>query len=274
MDPNYDVNLSGENNGPDSPRADAGGAPPQQQADPSGQPQQARPQSPAPQQQGGDGAQVPSHRLREITQENRELRRQLQALSQQRSQPQAPARQEPQLSNEDREVQEAFFRIFPQFRKLATLDPEALERVVTQIAPQSEALASHYWQSHGRRALREIETHVRELYGESLDPAALRIYHTGFMAWLEENPDLQDRYAQGDPELVPEYWKHVDKALLDPVRTKAQTAARQQADRVNALPRFGGGRSSVLGQGKPQRRLTEDELHDAAFDAAVTRARG
>lgn len=240
-------------------------------------------QSPAGGDQTGAGAQVPSGLLRDANRQIRTLQRQLrQFQSQQPPQRQPQQQQQPPPREEDLDpetiaIREQMFKVLPSLRRLERLDPDKFdqlfEMVNNDVAPRSQSLEKLYWQRNANTHLREINTMAREVYGEKVDPRAVRRFQAGFIDWIETDEDARERYLDGDPTLVKDYWTETTGLIIDPIRSKASDEAISRAERVSRLPKFPQRGGPV---GAPRRNekkpKTEDELHDQAWDALLERA--
>jgi len=153
------------------------------------------------------------------------------------------------------------------------IDPERLEQLLSENGPiaASETLQRQYWQRVGASNLRAVEKQVQADYGEKASPSTVRHYQNLYIAWLEDDEDRKARYLNGDETLADDFWADVRSDVVEPLRQSATDAVRTRGERVNRLPKFTG-RSGPVGTGKkPKAGLTEEQLHDAAFDALTER---
>lgn len=223
----------------------------------------------------GAGAQVPSGLLREANRRIRALETQLAARGETRpaDRREPDRRPEDDLDPESRQIRDQLFKLVPALKWLEKLDPSAVDRVMNEVAPQSQALEKLYWQRNANTHLREVESLVRTEYGDKVDPKAVRRFQAGFIDWIESDPDARERYLDGDPSLVKDYWAETTGLIVEPIRSKVSSEAVSRAERVNRLPvmpkRGGPIGAPRRGEKKPK---TEDELHDQAWDALVERA--
>lgn len=284
--PDFDVDLpddqgQGDGNGDDTSRATDTSRSASTGA-PNGQPpdgQRPGSQSPAGGNQTGAGATVPSGLLRDA---NREIRRLQGELARNQRPQQQPAQQPPaprfedSLNAEQRAIRDDIFKIVPELKLLARFDPDKFEQIVNQVSEagsRSEGLEKTFWTRNANTHLREVDKLVRDEYGANVDPKAVRRFQAGFIDWIESDPDARERYLDGDPTLVADYWKETTGLIVEPIRSKTSQEAITRAERVGRLPvmpkRGGPIGAPRRTEKKPK---TEDELHDQAWDALVERA--
>lgn len=184
----------------------------------------------------------------------------------------AAAAAEPE-SPEVRDIKERFYKVFPQFKVLADAiekDPEVVAKMVQalDVVPQVRQDSEQRWVAAGHAALRSLAAEGAKIYGvEALSPEASKLHQASFINWLEQDPELRQRYMDGDTEaLVKEYWQAVNKHMLDPIRRSAAAQAQARGERIRRVPTSGPG-TGVVGQGGAPKPKTEDELHDQAWDA-------
>ncbi len=302
--PDYEVDLpaaGGDGNGDDTSRgadtsrATGTGAPTvrPEGGDPAA-PAAARPGSPssAGNTRPAPGHMVPSGLLRDANRQIRRLQGELARAAQGGSQsqdrrepPQAPARNPDEgLTPEEREIKNQLFKIAPFLKRYETIDPDALERflrlnpeqldrVINEAAPRSQAFESLYWQRNAHTHLREVESVVRSEYGEQVDPRVVRRFQAAFIDWLETDPEARERYLDGDPTVVRDYWEETTSLMVAPIRDKASSEAVSRAEKVRRLPVMPS-RGGPVGQPRraEKKPKTEDELHEQAWDALIDRA--
>jgi hypothetical protein len=236
----------------------AGSAPTAQGAAPD---QQGQPQ-------GGDGRMVPSYRLREVTERNRQLeqyavglQKRLEALEAR----QGTAQEKPQDDRETQLIREQFSKMFPNLAKLNELNVDQLSQVLNT-APQQQQQWEQYWQNIGQNTLRGLQSKITEVYGEKVDPVTRGVFESAFISYVERDPDARERYLSQDPSLVEDFWKRATAAVIDPVRKSAAAQVAQRVQRVERLPSAQRSNTAIPGQ-KPPKPKTEDEMHDAAWNA-------
>lgn len=218
----------------------------------------------------GAGATVPSGLLREANRKIRQLEGQLRTRSEPRPDRQ-PADRPPaeDLDPESRAIKEQLFKIVPWLAKLEKLDPEALDRIVNEVAPSAQSLEKTYWTRNANQHLRELDKLIRVEYGEQADPKAVRRFQAGFIDWLESDEDARERYLDGDPTLVADYWKETTGLIVEPIRSKTSQEAVTRAQRVGRLPVMPkrGGAIGAPRRSDAKKPKTDDEVHEQAWDA-------
>lgn len=153
----------------------------------------------------------------------------------------------------------------PFLGRLLKQNPDQFFKVLEQ-GPQMEAQTEHYWTNVGGGYLRSLQAQASKIFGPELDPFARRAIETGFIDWIENDPEAKRRYLATDPTLVEDYWKQYESRVLDPVRRKATVPAVERGERIRRLPSSGPS-TQALGKGPPAKPKTEEELHDAAWNA-------
>jgi hypothetical protein len=256
--------------GADTSRAAEPGAP---NGDPNARPGSS---SPAGGNQTGAGATVPSGRLRDANREIRRLQNELARAQQQQpathQQQPPPRRFEDSLDPESRKIREDIFKIVPELALLQRFDPDKFDQIVTTLgetAARSEGTEKTFWTRNANQHLRELDKLVRDEYGANADPKAVRRFQAGFIDWLETDEDARERYLDGDPNLVADYWKETTGLIVEPIRSKTSQEAITRAQRVRGLPvmpKRGGAIGAPRRNEKPKPK-TDDEVHEQAWDA-------
>ncbi len=230
--------------------------------------------SPAGGTQTGAGATVPSGRLRDANREIRRLQNELERARQQpvTAQNQPPARRfEDDLDPESRKIRDDIFKIVPELKLLQRFDPDKFDQIVTQLgetAARSEGTEKTFWTRNANQHLRELDKLVRAEYGETADPKAVRRFQAGFIDWLESDPDARERYLDGDPTLVNDYWKETTGLIVEPIRSKTSQEAITRAQRVGRLPVMPKRGGAIGAPRRPAAKpKTDDEVHEQAWDA-------
>lgn len=242
---------------PDGAAPKAQGAAP----DPAGQPQG-----------GGDGQMVPSYRLRQVTERYRQLEQHTLGLQQRlEALEKGGGRQAQPAPQEDREtaaIREQFSKMFPTLAKLNDFDIAKLEEIL-QTQPAQQQQWEQYWTNVGQNSLRNLQAKITEVYGEKTDPTTRGVFEAAFISWVERDPEARERYLSQDPSLIDDFWKRTTAAVLDPVRKNAAAQIAQRVGRVERLPSAAKSNTALPGA-KPQKPKTEEELHDAAWDAMAS----
>lgn len=224
--------------------------------------------------EAADGAFIPKHRLdeviaqrrqweqsaRQLWEQNQEYQRQLQQAQQSASQPKP--------DENAKRIREQLLDVMPELKGILDLAQNADQlRAAAQMAPNVQELQTQFFNNMGAQAMRTLNAAIDETFkGMKVPDATRRGFHVAFIDYLDQVPEAQQRYMQGDMSIAQEWWSAWQKGLLDPFRRGAAVNAQQVAGRVRRLPRPGAGTQS-LGTGGPPKPKSEDELHEAAFEA-------
>lgn len=229
---------------------------------------------------------VPPHRLNEITQQARQA-----ALEARRYRAMLEAgtgvtlRQPENIDPRIADAREAFEQVFPgsgefftralprlmqlaQAMEQGNISPEMFQRL-----PDALSATDHQWRQHGRQVLNTVYSEMAKDYGvESLSPYQQRVLGTAFTDWLSQDVQLQERYANNDPNLVKEFLTEYRSGFVDPLRRSADAATIARGRMTGALPAVPrtGGAPPPPASPAP----VGDEVHDrawAAFAAANQR---
>jgi len=214
---------------------------------------------------------VPSHRIREATQAQQKLERDLQferqrvaALSGVQP-PTAP------VSREDQELQAEFYAKFPKLAKLQDKADklDALLERLGDFDPTSVATAQdHYFEQMGVQTLSRLDSLAESEIGGTLSPFAQQMLHNNFGVWVAGDPAKIQRYERQDPKLLSDFITEYRTGILDPFRRKVTTAQQPQHERARRLPQQGGS-GAQLPTGRPGvlKPSDTDDYHSAAFRA-------
>jgi len=135
-------------------------------------------------------------------------------------------------------------------------------------------LQEQFFNNLGAQAVRTLDGAINATFkGTQVPDGVRRGFHVAFIDYLDQVPDARQRYMQGDMSIASEWWAQWQKQLLDPYRRSATVQTRESAQRIARLPKAGPS-SQTLGAGGPAKPKTEDELHDAAFEALMSRMNG
>lgn len=236
---------------------------------------------------------VPRHRLNEtsgklktIEEQNQDLQRRLTiALGVH------PADPNQQKSDQ---VRQAFFQMFPQFKKLAELSDDQLEAVLqapSHVSASREA-ELRQWQRHGDQQVDTVSQKVAEAIGtERLDDEQRSDLRDTFSSWIKQRArtELQQaadrygddavaknerrfsdtirRYEDSDPKLLDEFVTRYTKNWVEPAR---RSATARTSTRTRAVP-DGSGRTPVSSLQRPQKFNSLDERLDFAVKVAKER---
>jgi hypothetical protein len=237
------------------------------------------PNAPAGAGTGGDGQQqqeregwIPRTRFDEVNGSLSQLRAEnarLQALNEQRENIGRQLLGQPPAAPEDpyaARVKEQFFQLFPEMKEVLALLPH-LKRV-PDVMPQAEAQSEAFYSHLGTQHMGHLTTAAAAIYGEKLSPDQRSYLSEQFMGYLSKDKALQQRYLAGDPALASEFMQKYQAAMLDPVRRSALADQQRRANLVGRLPSRGPATAPIPGV-KPPEIKTEDDRHEAAFNALV-----
>lgn len=245
---------------------------------------QQSPQAPAGATSGEADRAIPYHRFQEVNErgrqweqsarqfyeQNQQLQRELQELRRQSQAPAQPA------DDNARRIREQIFEYLPELKQVVEqLLPraDALQQAA-ESAPAVQQLQEQIYNNLGAQAVRTLDAAINDTFkGISLGNEDRRMLHVAFIDFLDQVPEARQRYMSGDMTIATEWWEQRRKSMFDPFRRAGLVTPREQAARVARLPRTGPA-TQTLGTGGPPKPKTEDELHDAAFDALMARVRG
>lgn len=216
---------------------------------------------------------VPSHRVRQYSQEIERLRREYD-VAQRRvaalSGVQPPAAQP---SAEQNAIRTQLLAVMPELKDLldARDDISGLKGLnLKETISALQQFAANRWQQQGTQTLSTLGAKIKAAYGGAdIAPKQLARISRAFIGELEDNPELLARYEAGDPSVVDEFVTDYTQGVLDPYRRSTAAAAARQAAGADArrLPRGGGG-SPTVGNRPPAIKPGDgDKFHKAAWDA-------
>lgn len=232
--------------------------------------------------QASEGA-IPRHRFqevieqrrqweasaRQIWEQNQQLQRELQELrvgSQRQAGPQAP------VDENARRIREQLLEVVPELKQILDLAGRADElRAAAEVVPAVRQMEQQVYDNLGAQAVRTLDQAINATFkGIQLDNEDRRAFHVAFIDYLDNVPTARQRYMSGDMAVATEWWNNRQKRMFDPFRRQATVNPREQAQRVSRLPKPGAGTQSYGTGGAPKPK-TEDELHEAAYEALVAR---
>jgi|PlaIllAssembly_1097288.scaffolds.fasta_scaffold03983_2 hypothetical protein len=232
-------------------------------------------------QPGNDGM-IPRHRFqeviearrqweqsaRQIWEQNQQLQRELQELRGGRQQGQAQA----PVDENAKRIREQLLEVVPELKQMLELAGRADElRSAAEMVPTVRQMEAQVYDNLGAQAVRTLDTAINATFkGIQLENEDRRAFHVAFIDYLDNVPQARQRYMSGDMSIATEWWANRQKRMFDPFRRQATVNPRESAQRVSRLPKAGPG-TQTLGQGGPGKPKTEDELHEAAFDALMSR---
>ncbi len=239
-----DVGDPGSQSAPATPSAPAAAPTPAASAPVAATP--ATPQAPAT--PGAPEGHVPSYRLRE-TREAAQREYQAQLAQRESQYQQEIARYKQQLGalvgvtpqNQDPEtdaVRAQFSKLYPGLAKMEER-AEQLQALLEK-SGDLEAQTDHYWQTYGRQTMNRLFEHASSTIGAPLTDEAKRTLHSSFIGFVQQSPELQQRYAS-DPTIVEDFWKTFSTQFIDPVRRTAAAGITQRVGGLPATPQDTGG---------------------------------
>ncbi len=225
---------------------------------------------------------IPPYRLTEESTKRQQLetaleieRRRVQALTGVTPQPPGAQKQE--------QIREAFFELFPQMRKFASLSDEQLDQLLNtpDAIEQQRTTELRQWERHGDTQMATLGDHVAAALGtDALDQEQAQDLRDAFSMWLKKtvSTELQQtngaesrtlqRYEKGDPKLLEEFAGRYTKNWVEPARRQSTAA---QTRRARPVPNSGD-RSQVSSVAKPASFNSLDDRIDYA--AKLFRERG
>lgn len=239
------------------------------------------PNAPAGAAPGGDGQQppadregwIPRDRFDEVNTQTARLREEnarLQAQIQERENLARTMLGQPPTQPEDpftTRVREQLLQVFPQLKMLVDLAPH-LQRL-PEVLPQTEAQQEAFYAQLGQQHIGALTSAAAKLYGvEKLADGQRKFLTDNFVSWLGGDQARQRRYMSGDTSVAADFLTEFQAAMLDPIRRSALTQQQQRAGLVGRLPSRGPATAPIPGSRPPQIQ-TEDDRHEAAFNALV-----
>ncbi len=215
---------------------------------------------------------VPSYRLREVTERYRQLEEYARQLKDRVDRASAqPPQQQPQEDPQTAAIRDQFKKLFPKLAAFEDLDPAQIKSLL-EAAPQEKQQWERHWSNIGQNTLRTLHSKMTEVYGDKMDPLTRGVFESAFISWVERDPEARERYFSQDPQLVEDFWKRTTAAVLDPVRRSASAQVAQRVDRAQRLPTIPRS-TNAIGTPRPPKPKTEEDLHDAAWNALNQGAR-
>ena len=210
---------------------------------------------------------MPLAALREEREARQRLQRELNTLRS-RPAPTPPATPPSAPDPAHEEVRRNFYELFPHFKGFEKLKPEQIDGLLGLLErePQREAMFSQYWQNFGRGALRALGAEIKTVYGGDLEPKARRYIDDAYLAWLENDPEAQQRFYEHDPTLASDFIKAYSAALLEPYGRGLLAKEQARAQRRASLPMANPRTNAVPANGKPVKKLEGEEVHTAAAE--------
>lgn len=209
---------------------------------------------------------VPSHVVRKnsdrLAQMERDLhyeRQRVAALSG----VQAPAAP---VDPEQQAIRDQLYKVVPELKEFLEMK-DKLKELSGVDFKQIQSATERGWTAQGHQALNLLQGKVKAAYGGGdVSPKTVQRVVNAFIADLQHDNEMRDRYEQGDFSVIDEFISDFTGVVLDPFRRTSQAAAAPAARAAARLPR-GGGSSAVAG-GPPAPTVKPsdgDKYHEAAF---------
>lgn len=186
----------------------------------------------------GGEATVPSYRLRQqreqyeqrIAQQHTQYQQTQAELEQMRRQLHSLVGVTPPANPQEDTIRQQFSGLYPDsLAKLA--NPEVVAKLLQYVekAPDFEAQTNHYWSTYTNQNLNQLYAKAEETYGRPVGPMGKETLRASLIAYLNSDSERADRYNNGDPTIVNDFWKAYSSELIDPIR---RTATASVVDRV------------------------------------------
>ncbi len=206
---------------------------------------------------------VPSHVVRQATEQRAKIEAQLQyerervaALSGVKM-PTAP---DPDADA----IRSQFAKYYPGLSKMEAMQ-EKIEKLLGYDFEGIQKSQEQAWQVAGNQALATFENKVKAVYGGAdLAPKALQRITTAFAHEVQNDPETRERYNSGDMSIMDDFIKEYTSGILDPYRRSTAAAAAPRPNFAARLPR-GGGSSAIVGARPAALKPSDPGFHEAAF---------
>lgn len=167
-------------------------------------------------------------------------------------------------TSERDELRNLILEAMPEFGSDKT---SAAAEEVKELKAALQFLQKQHWTTHATTAVSGMLGRAKEGFKRDLAPEAERILHLAFSSFVQSDEDLTNRFMDGDPTLVDEFYSLVDKGFIQPVT--ATTTTTRAGQKVAALPKAGGGATLVSGNEIneiPLEERSSKDLMNTAFD--------
>lgn len=154
-------------------------------------------------------------------------------------------------SDEDKEIagyRERVQNLLPWTKKLSEEKVDKLLELLNN-ADGIRQTADHVWRSHGRTMVGLAMKEVSEAIGGDLTERQQKTLTREFIAAVEADPELVERYEAGDPTLA----KDVAKILIEDWVTPSRR--NYTAQQVNKFPRVPAGKDRGAGGGRGPKKI-------------------
>lgn len=207
---------------------------------------------------------VPSHRVRQETDQRQRLETELR-FERERVAALTGVKMPVAADPENDAIRASFAKLYPGLAKMEAMS-DKLTRAAEFDYDGVTTSQQQTWIAHGNQVLQTLATEIKEAYGGAeLTPKALKRIQHAFVTEVAEDPQIKARYEAGDMTIVAEFVKDYTGSNLDPYRRSTAAAPAGQLA-ARRLPRGGGG-SAVVGARPPTLKPSDgDAFHKAAFD--------
>lgn len=175
-------------------------------------------------------------------------------------------------------VRQQFFQLFPQFAKIAELNEEQLDRLLSapNAVEAAQAAELRGWTKHGDTSVEYLTDKIAGAYGaESLNEQQSAGVRESFTNWLGAKIQVEidqsggrdsatlKRYERGDNSLLDEFVTHFTKQWVEPAR---RTAVSQETRRIRPVPDSRGRGQVTSTLQRPKENASLDERLDYAVN--------
>ena len=211
---------------------------------------------------------VPSHVVRQRTQDLEQARRDLQYEKQRVAalsgvkMPAAPRNPEHDA------IRNQLFEVVPEFQEFLDMK-EKLKGFADGFDPKEIAAIresqTQSWAAQGNQTLRALTDKIKAAYGgKELPQKQLKRIASAFVTEVGEDPELRARYESGDLSIIDEFVADFTGGVLSPFQRQADVTQQATRNLAIRLPR-GGGSSSVVGARPATLKPSDPGFHEAAF---------
>lgn len=213
---------------------------------------------------------VPSHVVRQRSQELEKLRRDYETAQQRVAALSGVQMPKPAMNPEFEAVRNQLFQVAPELKDVFE-NLELLKELkglnLKDSLGRINGFVEQSWAERGSGTLRSLNEKVKAAYGGAeIAPKQMARIGRAFIGELEDDADLRARYEAGDPSVIDEFVKDLTGGLLDPYRRSTAAAAQPNRDAARRLPRAGGGQPVAM-PGRTVKPSDGDAFHKGAFDA-------
>lgn len=217
---------------------------------------------------------VPSHRLRQSSEQIQKLQRDLELATQRVAALSGVQPPKPAMDPQFEQIRQQLLHVAPELKDVfesVELLKDLKGMNLKQTIEALQGFVNQSWQQQGGNVLRTLGEKIKQVYGGAeLSPKQVQRIARNFISELEDDDQLRARYEAGDPAVLDDFIKDFTGGLLDPYRrSTAAAAAGASGNRAAAriLPRAGGGAPIAGNAGRSVKPSDGDAFHKSAFDA-------